>query len=99
MSDTSEDSIVDVIFKKEGKDVVAFFPALPGTGPYDCECYAHIGQHGSADMGYVASCKPAQPGEYADLKAELEAVPYCYKFRVVRCATEKHRLARKEACK
>lgn len=89
------DDIDDVIFKLEGKDVVAVFPAIPGTNAYDCACFAHLGQHGSAAIGYASSLKPATPAQYAELKAELERVPYEYKLRVTRRFTSRHLAARK----
>lgn len=91
--------ITPVIFKKEGKDVVAFFPSLPGTGPHDVTCYAHMGQHASAGLDYLAKCKPATPAEYAPLKRELESAPYHYALTVVRRRTREHDKARAEACK
>lgn len=91
------DDIDDVIFKLEGKDVVAFFPAIPGTSAYDCSCFAHLGQHGSSDLGYASALKPATPAQYADLKAELERVPYEYKLRVMRKFTKYHAAAREAA--
>jgi len=40
-------------------------------------CYAHVGQHGSADYDHVVSkTKLATPAEYADLKRELECLGY-----------------------
>lgn len=92
MPDTND--IVDVIFKKEGADIVAIFPSLPGTCRFDVTCYAHVGQHGSADIGYVRGLRPASPTDYADLKQELEAAPYNYRLRVVRRITQKHAIAR-----
>lgn len=84
--------IVDVIFKREGKDVVAFFPGVPGTDHYDCSCYAHMGQHASASMAYLMSCKPAKPAQYADLERELIQIGYT--LNIVRRATAKHRQQR-----
>jgi len=66
-----------VIFKREGHDVCAFFPTLPGDmNPATMSCYAHVGQHGAADMAYVSNCRPARPHEYADLLAELQRIGY-----------------------
>lgn len=70
-----------VIFKMEGKgkdaSPIAFFPEDPGThSPYTCTCYAHLGQHGSADTGYAAKLKPATPEQYAPLLRELESIGY-----------------------
>lgn len=68
-----------VIFRKwpEG-DIIALFPTQLGTcDPYTCGSYEHVGQHGPADpVGVVRRTKPAKPGEYADLLAELESIGY-----------------------
>lgn len=68
-----------VIFRQfKGGDILALFPADPAdTAGQFCTCYAHIGQHSSADYNAtIAQSKPAKPVEYADLKAELESVGY-----------------------
>ena len=63
--------------------VTAVFPCEPadysGNG---MTCYAHIGQHGACDYGWYNTTRAATPAEYADLKAELEAQPYGYRFKV-----------------
>lgn len=67
-------------------DVDAYFPMLPADheGKF-CTCYAHIGQHGSADLVFcIQKTRPAKPEEYADLKRELEQPPYEYKLRVIK---------------
>lgn len=81
-----------VIFKQEGKEVIAFFPEESGTrDPYTCSCYAHIGQHSSADVGYAADLKPAK--EFAALKNELENRGYVVEVarKFTRAALEKRR--------
>jgi hypothetical protein len=88
----------DVIFKLERgtcDQVVAFFPGLPGTGRWDCTCYAHVGQHSSADLGYLTTCRPAAPTSYADLKRELESLGY--NLKVVKRRTAKHDAQRHQA--
>ncbi len=71
-----------VIFRKwpksEGGDIIALFPAEPGTDdPYTCSSYEHVGQHGSADpVGLIGRTTAATPAEYADLKKELRSVGY-----------------------
>lgn len=70
-----------VVFRKwrKGGDIIALFPdfeVLPGNKSY-CMSYEHAGQHGPADYGIVTrDTEPATPGEYADLKAELEQLGY-----------------------
>ena len=65
-----------VIFRKvknpytKDWDIVAFFPETYYRG--FMTCYAHIGQHGEADiLFYKYSTKKAKPEEYADLRKEL----------------------------
>ncbi len=89
--------VVPVIFKIETnpRSVLAVFPAEPGTNsPYTCSCYAHMGQHATCDESYAASLKPAKPGEYADLKRELERIGYRLD---VRSRFTKHDLAARKA--
>jgi len=44
--------------------------------------YVHVGQHGAADYNLVVGqSKPAQPAEYAELKAELENIGYNLEVR------------------
>lgn len=88
-----------VIFKIEGKGTdaapVAFFPEDPATSPgYLCTCYAHIGQHGSADTSYAAALKPATPEQYAPLLRELESIGYT-DLKPVRKFTARHLATRK----
>ena len=89
-----------VIFRKSRHEVLALFPELPGTmDPNTCLCYAHVGQHGSADVfisrrGY----RLATPDEYADLKRELEMV-YCYALDPVKRITPAMTRARLAALK
>ncbi len=70
--------------KREGGEIIALFPYVPGTNdPYTCSSYMHVGQHGSADdRGVVISTKLATEAEYASLKVELESEPYNYSLRV-----------------
>ena len=83
-----DEHITPVIFRKYGKResnaVIALFPAeCWSSDGYTCSCYVHVGQHGEADpFRVINTTKPAKPEEYADLKAELEAEPYGYRFRV-----------------
>jgi len=71
--------ITKVIFRKyPDGDILALFPEERGTNdPYTCSCYAHVGQHGSADPQHVIrSTKAAKPAEYAALKGERERIGY-----------------------
>lgn len=70
--------------KKDGGDVIALFPTLPGStaNRYLVESYQHVGQHGSADMGIVHTTRLATPTQYASLKRELESAPFHYRLKV-----------------
>lgn len=87
-----------VIFKREGNDIVAIFPTLPGTNEFDMTCYAHIGRHSSCAANYASSLKPAKPEEFAVLHAELVRIGYD-DLQIVRKVTQKHFAARREAMK
>ena len=70
-----------VVFRKwkhgpEKGGVVALFPRIDDIAGR-CLSYEHVGQHSIADYGAVIGITdPAQPDEYADLKAELERIGY-----------------------
>lgn len=93
--------VTPVIFriwpKSKGGDVIALFPAEPGTSAYDVNSYMHVGQHGSADLGLINETRPATAAEYASLKHELEGAPYNYRLKVVQRATQHHMAARRKA--
>ena len=100
LAGTGDDEIVPVMFRvwKSGYfkgDVDAIFPTLPFYGDDDWRkhvvtSYAHIAQHGSADLHYVISAtRPATPAEYAPLKRELEQIGY--NLRVVQRAPSRKR--------
>lgn len=89
-----------VIFKLEKNSfspdsVVAFFPAEAATlNPYECTCYAHIGQHGAACVSYAAALRPATPEQYAPLMRELERRGYA-DLKPVRKFLNAHTAARR----
>lgn len=87
---------IPVIFKLEpGGDVLAVFPAMAGTyDPHTCGCYAHLGQHSSADVSYAAALPPARPHQFANLAAELERIGYD-DLKRVRRFTDAHLKARR----
>ena len=67
-----------VLFRvKRGKqyegETTAVFPYEPWSDAYSMTCYAHVGQHGSCDMGWYHSTRPAKPSEYEALKHESES--------------------------
>jgi hypothetical protein len=80
---------------RDGADVTAVFPCLPGDNTNDTimTCYAHIGQHSPCTYGWYCTTRPATPAEYADLFAELEAPPYGYRLKVYQRMTPQHRAA------
>jgi len=73
-----------VFFRMFNGDVIALFPDLDwDTSGNFCTSYEQIGQHGSADFGYVmAESKPATPDEYAPIMKELEGIGYRLKVCV-----------------
>jgi hypothetical protein len=66
-------------------EVTAIMPCEAGDADgRTMTCYAHIGQHGSCDSGWLRTTRPASADEYKALKAELESAPYRYHFKVYR---------------
>ena len=63
---------IDVMFRKytdKSGEILAVFPyeMHDRLGRF-VTCYAHIGQHGSAQMSHVLDkTRPAKPNEYAEL--------------------------------
>ena len=70
---------VKVIFRKEKNpytndyEVIAFMPELKANYG-KIVCYAHIGQHGEADLGYYQNTKKAIETEYKPLLNELNGI-------------------------
>lgn len=59
---------------EEGGEVIALFPTVPGSSPWDCNSYMHIGQHGTADPYlFIRETVLAKPHEYGDLLEELRS--------------------------
>lgn len=84
-----QEPITPVLFRvhrspvKYGADVTAVFPCEPADYSGDAmSCYVHIGQHGQCSLAWYYETRPAKPEEYAELKAELESAPYCYRLKV-----------------
>lgn len=91
-----------VLFRKyptKDGEVLALFPEVPHSFlGAACTCYAHFGQHGSADPWLVIrSTRPATSEESAPLQAELERVGYS--LRPVLRITRKMHNARIEAAR
>lgn len=72
-----------VLFRvDETGDVTAVFPFEEGS-PGMMTCYAHVGQHSSCSIDWVAETRAATEDEYAQLKLELERAPFTYKLIVL----------------
>lgn len=66
-----------VLFRMFQGELLALFPEDPGTNdPATCSCYAHVGQHGSADPLITRRSRPATAEDYLPLKRELESIGY-----------------------
>lgn len=63
-----------VIFRKYENEIIAFFPEtyINGKVMY----YAHIGQHGTADIRFYWTTKRAYVQEYLPLLIELNRIGY-----------------------
>ena len=77
---------IEVMFRKytdKSAEILAVFPyeAHDRAGRF-VSCYAHIGQHGGAQMAHVLSAtRPAKPDEYAELYQELQYIYERPKFK------------------
>ena len=60
-----------VIFRKDKNagEVIAFFPSTLKDGTL--MCYAHNGQHSTAELTYYRTTIKAKPSEYKELEKEL----------------------------
>ncbi|MDE0166760.1 MAG: hypothetical protein OXL36_16815 [Bryobacterales bacterium] len=93
---------IEVMFRKyrdKSTEILAVFPyeAHDRAGGY-VTCYAHIGQHGGAQMAHVHSAtRPAKPDEYDSLYRELKQIyerpkfpgDPVYKLRIVKRRSSK----------
>ena len=70
------DKMTKVIFRKEKKtdEVIAFFPETYKAGTL--MCYAHNGQHSTAELTYYWTTIKAKPLEYKELEKELIELGY-----------------------
>jgi hypothetical protein len=76
-------------------EVTAVFPCEPSDYlGRAMTCYAHVGQHGSCNLGWYHTTRAATPEEYADLKRELESAPYGYRLKVYKRMQRSHHQAR-----
>jgi hypothetical protein len=78
----------DVIFRVVSingiTEVTAFLPHEVDSFEGHVNCYAHCGQHGTADYHYcVSKSRLATKDEYKDLKKEMENL-FGYNFRILK---------------
>ena len=71
--------VIEVMYRKytdKSGEVLAVFPyEVHHPSSSTVTCYAHIGQHGNADMQHVLSkTRPATRAEYRDLHRELQSI-------------------------
>jgi predicted nucleic acid-binding Zn finger protein len=66
--------ITKVQFYKHSGEVYAILPETKLNNLFDC--YAHVGQHGSAVQEYINESRPAKVVEYKDLLTELTSIGY-----------------------
>ena len=70
-----------VLFRVSEGEVTAVFPCEPATPAGDSmTCYAHVGQHSGASLGWYHETSAAKPDEYASLARELESIGYRLKI-------------------
>jgi hypothetical protein len=95
MTHETAEPVTVVIFRtdKYNGEPIAFFPELPfGRDQFMCACYAHIGQHSDAHPAYYRD-RTTKPGDYSDLKRELEAIGY--RLKVVKRWNRKYDAVRR----
>ena len=94
---TVQPETIEVMFRKytdKSTEILAVFPyEAHDRAARFVSCYAHIGQHGGAQMTHVLSAtRPAKPDEYAELYEELQGIyerstfPRCpiFKLRIIK---------------
>ncbi len=99
---TVQPETIEVMFRKyrdKSAEILAVFPYE--AHDRECRfvtCYAHIGQHGGAQMAHVLTAtRPAKPEEYAELYEELQGIyerstfPRCpiFKLRIIKRRSSK----------
>lgn len=95
---STETKTEPVIFRRfnQGGEVIALFPALPGTNdPRTCLSYMHVGQHGACAVSLASVARLATETEAAPLKRELESLGY--RLRPLRHLSPTHHKARRAA--
>lgn len=66
------------IFRMLKGEVIALFPTEPASTSawWNCESYAHVGQHGACDPHIAREGRLAFPVEYEPLARELRGLGY-----------------------
>ena len=95
-------TVLEVMYRKYTNkigEVLALFPYMPHDSSGSLvACYAHLGQHGGADVAHVmASTRPARPDEYADLHREL--TQFYEHTHFSRCPDYKLRIVKRRSTK
>ena len=71
----------DVIFRNFKGEILALFPYMVWNYDGDVTCYAHIGQHSSADYNYIlTNSKPINNPKNLNLYKELIIIGYDLKI-------------------
>jgi len=88
---------IPVIFRVYEGEVTAVFPTPTGSpdNMYStCQCYTHVGQHGSCSKGFYVKTKAASLDESSDLLSELEGIYGQDALRQIKQWTVRHDIAR-----
>lgn len=93
----TNEPLTKVLFRADrtkAAEVTAVFPAIAGTNnPGTMTCYAHVGQHGCCESGWLRTTRPAKLAEYMPLQKELENMGY--RLQIAKRCTSKDYEARK----
>jgi hypothetical protein len=88
---------IPVIFRVSEGEVTAVFPTMAGSVDNrgsTCQCYAHVGQHGTCSKEWYTKTKAASLEDYSALLSELEGLYGHDALRPVKRWTIKHDIAR-----
>jgi hypothetical protein len=70
-----DSQLEDVVFRTIEGEVNAFLPCVPANRGM-VMCYAHVGQHSEASLGYYRKGRPSTIQEYDPLLRELRERGY-----------------------
>jgi len=93
-----EQDVVFRVWRARPRTVIALWPAVfANNSGTHCQSFEHIGQHGGADYQHILRLtRPAKPGEYATLLAELRSMGHSG-LRVIQRAQRRHDDYRRKA--